>query len=117
MRHMTRSQCAKVGGGAYWGSSARKDRWTGHAEKVGGGAFWGSNARKDRWTGHADARAAEGRWIKHVEQASDSGRRRSRRVASPIGHCARATNSLGDGSIMVLGDQRFVLSCSWEHKE
>jgi hypothetical protein len=85
MCHMTRSQRAKVGGGAYWSSSAHKDRWT----------------------RHADTSAIEDRWIRHVEQASDSGRRWSRRVASLIGHRAAAANSLGDGSIMVLGGQSF----------
>jgi hypothetical protein len=85
MRHMTRSQSAKVGGGAYWSSSAHKDRWTRHSD---------INATKDRW-------------IRHVEQANDNGRRWSRWVACLIGHHATAANCLGDGSIMVLGGQSF----------
>jgi hypothetical protein len=75
MCHMTRSQCAKVGDGAFQGSSACMDRWTGHAERVGGGASRGSNERMDRWTGHVEkvgggafrgSNAHKARWIGRV---------------------------------------------------
>jgi hypothetical protein len=103
MCHMTRSQCTKVAGGDFWGSSTCKDRWTGHTENVGGGDFRGSSAHKDRWTGHTYSKEVEGMWYKHTEKASSGGRRRSGWMASPIDHCVTTSNILGDGSIMVLG--------------
>jgi hypothetical protein len=79
MRHMTRSQRAKVRGGATWSSNAKGDRWSRHVEQVeqanDSGEWWSRQVASENSTSHRPSTST--------------------------------VNSSCDGLIMVLGGQLF----------